>query len=210
MIEFTNGNAPESAGQDSSLNQPAGVPAAHDTVSMRSSSAALRAANAVIPGAGIVWLGEVWTGVVLGLSFCILAALAIAAEFIAPEAYSPVTRAGLFSAAGCSYLLTQLQYRTVARRLELETSRQLRRRQLQHIRQLTAAGQPHEAMRALNDALGRRPEDLLLLVRLAQAQQSAGDFEAAALTWRHIRASDRHHVYTPWADAFDAAVRSPK
>lgn len=209
MIELTNGNAPDSPSPDSSLNQPGGAPAAHDTA-RRSSAAGWRAVNAVIPGAGIVWLGDVCTGVVLGLSFCVLAALAIAAEFIAPEAYSPVTRVGLFAAAGCAYLLTRLQYRSVARGLELETLRQVRRRQLQHVRQLTAAGLPHEAIGVLNDALGRRPEDLLLLVRLAQAQQLAGDFEAAASTWRRIRASDRHHVYTPWADAFDAAIRSAK
>ncbi|MCG3129016.1 MAG: hypothetical protein CHACPFDD_03912 [Phycisphaerae bacterium] len=151
-------------------------------------------ANLLAPGAGVILLGHVLSGLSIGLVFAALANLTVCAVLLFPDDFSAAAAATIVALTAASYLAAQAWMDVIHRR-------QRRQRLLDERREALAAA--HERMQAGDYAAAldelRRLEhalehDILIAYRTAQILTHLGDPSAAA-AWRRVRQLDPHHVF---------------
>ncbi|MBK8915709.1 MAG: hypothetical protein IPM64_14135 [Phycisphaerales bacterium] len=177
-----------------------------------------RLLNLFLPGVGLVWIGALWRGVLIGLSFAALANASLALSLLIPDEIPTAGFVILLVATGATYLAAQLWVVRVAgavRRGELLASRT---EVLARVAELLNTGDGRAALAALEPLSASAEDDLLIAVRYAQAVQAAGhqpesadprtpndEAESAAsaastraaviAAWIRVRRLDPHRIY---------------
>ena len=166
-------------------------------------SGAVRWANLLVPGGGLILLGNLWTGVLIALLFTLLLNFALLTALLTPDSFPPwVGQTSVGFAIG-TYLAAQWRLRQVVRWQAHHSAAERRRQVLRDAQCCFDGGQPEEAVRVLDELADQAEHDLLLAYRLAEARTACGDDDARA-AWQRVRALDRHHVY---GDAIATAER---
>ncbi len=152
-------------------------------------------ANLLVPGSGLILLGDVLTGLVFCLLLTIVANLCLAGWLLIPDEVPPPWRITALIVAAGTYALAQLR---CAHRLRRERQQRevLRRREvLAAVQQLLIQDQPARAWELLQPLAGLAEDDLLVAWRVAQVLTAKRDVEAALAAWQRLRRLDRHHLY---------------
>ena len=167
-----------------------------------------RTLNLMVPGAGLILLNRVGSGLVLGLAFSITTAALICARFITPESYSGSTRVFLFLAAAACYIASQslVARAFVARDHQRDAER--RREALKAAALASTYGDHDRAAEILRRQLRAHPADLLLQVRLAEVLEKSGDLAGASEVWQAVQVLDKHRVYKTRIEAFQQTARA--
>jgi hypothetical protein len=151
--------------------------------------------NLLIPGAGVILLGDIWSGLLGGLVFVLSANYALWATLLIPDEFPAwASTLGIGIAAG-SYLAAQFRLAQTVRGREREQRAVFRRTALEAVRICLAHSDFAGALAALEPVCDLAGRDLLVAYRLAQSHTGLHDVEAARLAWRRVQALDRHHIY---------------
>jgi hypothetical protein len=161
----------------------------------RWSSAQLKGLNLLVPGVGLVLLGQVGVGLVTGLVTTVLVALTLAAYLLIPLEFHPTVRGLLAGAAGGAYLGVQVRLGSAMRREQVSEARESRNARLREATALLDAGRAEEALAILLPLQRDLESDLHVLYRVAQALTAAGRDDAARMAWEALAAQDRHRLY---------------
>ncbi|TWT42217.1 hypothetical protein RAS1_33470 [Phycisphaerae bacterium RAS1] len=156
---------------------------------------AIRGLNLVVPGAGLVLLGEPGVGVLLGLLFGGLLNVLIASTLIFPDELSTLTTAVAAIGAAAVYVFAQRRLPRAATRATLALLAAQRRSALRHAADCIERGRAADALAALAPLAALRAHDLLVAYRYAQAVSLTEDAGAAREAWRCLRRIDLHKVY---------------
>lgn len=153
------------------------------------------AMNVVSPGSGLVLAGEGAAGVVVSLLFVTLAGLALFANLVAPDDFSPTWRALLIGGAIGIFVGAQLRLSARVARLRKDKAAAVRRAALTAAREALLAGEPARAWEALSPLEGAFESDLLVAYRVAQVLTLHGRPADAYRAWQRVRRLDRHNLY---------------
>lgn len=151
--------------------------------------------NLLVPGAGLILLGDVAAGLAFCLLFAILLNLCLAGWLLIPDEVPPPWRITSLAVATGTCALAQLR---CAHRLRWEREqREARRRRevLADVQRLAAEGRVAEAWERLEPLAALSDRDLLIAWRVAQVLTAKRDVEAALAAWQRLRRLDRHHLY---------------
>lgn len=151
--------------------------------------------NLLIPGSGLILVGDVLAGLVFCLLLIIVANLCLAGWLLIPDEVPPPWRITALIVAAGTYTLAQLR---CVHRLRWERQRReaLRRREvLAAVQRLLAEDQAARAWELLQPLAGLAERDLLVAWRVAQVLTAKRDVEAALAAWGRLRRLDRHHLY---------------
>lgn len=151
--------------------------------------------NLLVPGAGIVLLGDVWQGLVGGVAFALCANAALWLVLLIPDEFSGTTQALALGAAAGTYLGAQLRFAQTVRSRERAWQSGVRRGALWAARECLDRRDFAGALAALEPIRVAAARDLLVAYRVAQTLTGLKDADAALAAWRQVRALDRHHVY---------------
>lgn len=176
-------------------NSAASRPAGGNNLRRAPSGFAALALNTLVPGAGVISLGETLNGLLLGLSFTLLCNWWIWATWILPDEFAPGARILLGACTALIYLAVQLAAARVLRRNAAGRATEARRRALSTSKRLLAQDDPRGAWTALLPVVHHADHDVLIAYRAAQVLTAAGDATRARRAWERVRALDRHHVY---------------
>ena len=152
-------------------------------------------ANLVLPGAGLILVGAVSSGVLVGLLFAVCANMAVAATLLFPDDFPWSTRMLIIGFAGGSYLGAQLRFAQTVRSAREAEHAAWRRAVLTEVQALLQRGAAGEALEVLSPLSRRDPEDVLVAYRLAQVLTATGNKHAARAAWRQLRRLDQHGLY---------------
>lgn len=153
------------------------------------------AANLILPGAGLILLGRVWSGLFRGVVFAVCANLVILALFIIPAEVSRGLQALIVGVTVGVYVGAQLRYAHALRERHDEARAAERRTRLESARRYLAEGDAIAALESLVPIADDAEHDLVVAFRLAQALTAAGDVDSARVAWRRVRQLDRHGIY---------------
>lgn len=156
--------------------------------------------NLVLPGGGLVLLGEIGGGLLVGLLFTACTGFALLSTLLFPDDYPrAVTVLGIGLAAG-SYVGAQVRLSQALRRQAAAQAARRRASQLRLACECLQRGDPAGALAALEPLVDSARTDLLVAYRLAQALSAAGDDAGAAAAWEQVRALDRHGLFKRMAN----------
>lgn len=162
--------------------------------------------NLLVPGAGLVLCGCAGLGVGVGLAFAVLANLAIVADFIAPDAFSTLTRAWVNGLALGVYFGAQVRLTGEVRRQREQLASDQRRGILRQAHVLLLSGDPEAAWDVLLPIAAEAEHDLVVAYRVAQVLLAKGDPGAGA-AWALVRRLDRHRIYRDQIREAEARLR---
>jgi len=151
--------------------------------------------NLVLPGAGLILLGSLASGLLGGLLFAACANFVIAAVFLFPDEFSATHQALGIGLAGGAYLGTQLRLAQAVRDHRKVAAEARRRQCLRRTEDLLVHGDTAAALEAIMPISDLADSDLLVAYRLAQALTAAGDAAAAHEAWQRVRRLDQHAIY---------------
>lgn len=151
--------------------------------------------NVLLPGGGLIAAGAVATGLVIGLTFAILANLTVVSWWLAPDEFPRLVRALALGCAGGAYAGAQFRLAAHLRTLRATRFEQWRRRRLWDSAAALQAGDGAAALEALRPVAQRTPEDLHVAARWAQALVLTGPPAAARTAWQRVADLDRRGVY---------------
>lgn len=151
--------------------------------------------NLLVPGAGLVLLGEPAIGVLLGLLYAALLNLLIASCLIFPDELSSSTTLIATIGAAAVYVFAQRRLPAAESRTAMMRITAQRRAALKTAAECIQRGDGLGARAALLPIADRAEDDLLLAYRMAQAASLCGDAAAAREAWRRVRKLDRHRIY---------------
>lgn len=154
-----------------------------------------RVLNLIVPGIGMVLVGNPVQGLIIGLCVAVLVNLALWAVLIIPADFERVEQGTLIGVAAGAYVGAQLRLAFVTQR-QRRAGRQDRRREVlelvrQRLRARDFAG-AREALAALPDPLA---DDLLTALRRAQIFTGLGDEPRARAAWEQVRRLDHQRLY---------------
>lgn len=164
------------------------------------------AVNLLLPGGGLILLGEVASGLLVGIAFAACANFALLAVLLFPDDFGRSLEALGIGVAGGSYFGAQLRMAQTVRGLRERALTAERRRILWTVRGLCARGQYGEALKVISPLSTREPDDVLVAYRVAQILSEAGTVHAARAAWQRVRELDRHGVYRQQARTFEAQL----
>jgi len=153
------------------------------------------ALNLLVPGAGLILLGAVTSGVLVGLVTSVSASFALAAALLFPLDFSPNVRALLIGIAGGCYVGAQVRLGQTVRRARAEAAARVRRRHLALCQDRLNAGDAAGALAALVPLEELAAVDVVVAYRLAQVRTALGDVNGARAAWQHLRTLDSHGLY---------------
>ncbi len=162
--------------------------------------------NLLVPGAGVIWLGGLASGLLLGLGFALCANLAVWSVLLVPDDWSAGRTALVVLVTGMFYVAAQIalvRARQAARRRDRQA---LRHAALARARERLLAEDYAGALAALAPLESLAGEDLLVAVRVAEARSGLDDVAAARAAWQHVRALDRHGLYRDQVRSHEAAL----
>ncbi len=151
--------------------------------------------NLVLPGGGLVWIGSIWTGMLIGLVFVVSANLALVATLLIPADFGRWLQMLIIGFALGSYFAAQVRLAQDLRAMAEAAAREARREALRAAREHLLAGDVLAALEALRPVADRANHDLLVAYRLAQALSGSGDGDAAREAWQRVRKLDTHGIY---------------
>jgi hypothetical protein len=155
----------------------------------------MAALNLILPGAGLIALGEIASGLLIGVAFTACANYALLATLIVPDVYSrPLQLLGIGFTIG-TYFGAQLRYTLRARRSARSTLARQRRAILTAVQEHMAAQDWNAALVALKPLAEQAPDDLFVNYRVAQILTAAGTGRAADTAWRRLQRLDRRGLY---------------
>jgi hypothetical protein len=154
-----------------------------------------RAINLLVPGAGMILVGSVITGLLAGLLFAACANFAILAVLLFPDDFSAALQALAIGLAAGAYFGAQVRLARQIRTQHAAAIASFRRRILWQSQESLARGDAAGAVAALRPLAAEAGCDLLVAYRLAQALTAAGDRPAARAAWQQVRALDEHGLY---------------
>ncbi len=152
-------------------------------------------ANLLVPGAGLVLAGRPWAGLIAGTLFSTILAAALTAVWVVPGEVPATWKGLLIGFAGGTYVGAQIRQVRALRERARQALERGRKACLRDAIAAMHAQEPERAVALLEPAVTARPGDLLLLVRLAQALDAAGQQTEASAMWEQVRALDRHRVF---------------
>lgn len=166
-------------------------------------------ANLVLPGAGLILLGDVWLGFVVGVLFLAGANLAIAATLLIPDEFTPTWRGLCIGLACGAYFGAQVRLTGAVRRHGRQQVDAHRRAVLQAAVTALEADAPEQALSEI-EALGdARNRDLVVAYRYAQALTASGKVDRARTAWETVRKLDRHHLYRTFIRRAESELSDP-
>ena len=151
--------------------------------------------NLLVPGGGLIAIGDVWTGVVVALLFALSANGAIAARLLIPDEFSSWLAGLCIGVAGGTYIGAQFRIAHTVRERRREAGLKQRREALAAVSERLERGDGDGALEALTPLRIAADQDLLVAYRLAQVLTMKRDVSAALEAWQQVRVLDRHHVY---------------
>lgn len=166
-------------------------------------------ANLLLPGAGLILLGSVVSGLLVGVAFAACANFALAAVLLFPDDYSETVRALAIGVAGGAYVGAQVRLAGTLRRRRVEAEAERRRRGLRAAEELLAGGAAERAAEVLQELAAEFDNDLLVAYRLAQAWTAAGQDGRAHLAWQEVRRLDRYGIYRRQIVDHEQELRAP-
>lgn len=151
--------------------------------------------NLLVPGGGLIAIGEVWTGVVVALFFAVSANAAIAARLLLPDEFSPWLAGLCIGVAAGTYIGAQFRLAHTVRERRRAAEQEQRRAALTAVCDRLERGDGDGALEALEPLRSAGGQDLLVAFRLAQVLTLKRDVSPALEAWQQVRILDRHHVY---------------
>ncbi len=151
--------------------------------------------NLLLPGAGLILVGSIATGLLIGLAFAARADLALAAALLFPDDFPPAAQLIAAVLTAAIYLLAQLRLAQTLRDLRRRAATAQRGRVLAEVQELLARGDAARAAELIRPLADQRDDDLLVVYRLAQALTAAGDVPGARVAWLRVRELDPHGIY---------------
>lgn len=174
----------------------------------RISAVAVRRAcrlNYVVPGAGLILLGNAVYGLILGVLFILGANAAVTLTVLFPDqlrvwgpdyaGWTPWAQGIAFGITIGAYLRAQWRFRTVVGEQQQAEQRAQRDQALATAAAALQADDPAAAVLALEPIAAASPDDLAVVVRLADAYTAAGRYHQAMQQWEHVRSLDSHGIY---------------
>jgi len=154
-----------------------------------------RAANLLVPGGGLILVGQVAGGVIVALLFALLANLSAAATLLFPDDVPALWRAGLLGVTAGVYLGAQVRLAQTLREGRTRARLERRNQALRLAREHLLRGEAQAAWEVLQPVLDLADSDLLVAYRAAQVLTACGDAQAARQAWERLRRIDRHRIY---------------
>jgi hypothetical protein len=155
-----------------------------------------RLINLVVPGGGLILIGNVGSGVLIAVLFTLSASFAMTAAWLFPDDVSRVWRGLSIGIALGTYLGAQLRYAQTVRLQADQAFWDLRREKMRTVRLALSEGRIEDAWLGLRPLMNDAETDLPLAFLVAQVLTLKGDGAAALNAWRHVRRLDRHRVYS--------------
>lgn len=151
-------------------------------------------ANLLVPGAGVILLGHVLTGLAIGLAFAVLANLTVCAVLLFPDDFSATAAALIVGLTGAAYVGAQVRMDMIYRALRHRHRLEVRREALAAAYERMQSGDYAAALEEIRRLEHALEGDILIAYRTAQILTQLGDPGAAA-AWQRVRQLDPHHVF---------------
>src|SRR5262245_2262934 len=117
--------------------------------------------NLLLPGGGLICVGDIAGGLALGLLFTVCASLAVTASLIVPDDFTLASRNLTIIAAALVYVLSQFVFAQSLRSATRRQAAEQRRACLAQVTEHLAGGQPSAAAAALAPLRSHIEGDLL-------------------------------------------------
>jgi len=151
--------------------------------------------NLLIPGGGLILIGDCAYGVLAALLFTLAASLLLAGAYLFPDDVSRLWRALALGGVIGAYGGAQIRYAQTVRLQAEQAFWDLRSAALKRVRRALAAGRADEAWTELTPMMREAETDLLIAYLAAQVLTRRKDGFAALNAWRRVRRLDRHRIY---------------
>jgi hypothetical protein len=162
--------------------------------------------NLLLPGGGLILVGELSSGLLVGIAFAACANFALLATLLFPDDFGSSLHALGVGVAGGSFVGAQIRMAQTVRGLRERASTLERRQILWTVRGLCERGEYGAALQVITPLSRRLPDDELVAYRVAQILSEAGTVRAARAAWQRVRQLDRHGVYREQARKFEAQL----
>lgn len=162
--------------------------------------------NLLLPGGGLILLGELSSGLLVGVAFAACANFALLAVLLFPDDFGPSLHALGIGVAGGGYVGAQIRMAQTVRGLRERVMTLERRRVLWTVRGLCERGEYSAALQVITPLSRRVPDDVLVAYRVAQILSEAGTVHAARAAWQRVRQLDRHGVYREQVRKFESQL----
>ena len=164
-----------------------------------------RVVNLLIPGGGLIMVGNEILGVLVAVLFTASASYAIAAWLLFPDDTTGAWRSLILGIALGTYVGSQIRYAQTVRHQRDLSAAAIRRSALRDCQVAMRENRLDDAWNAISRVATLADVDLAVAYRIAQVQSARGDEAEARRAWTRLRRLDRHRIY--WAE-FTAAERA--
>lgn len=151
--------------------------------------------NLVMPGCGLVWVGRLVWGLVLAVLFAPAAGVLALAWLVAPQALPPAAVAVAAGVAGGAFVAAQVLLLQDYRLRNDEAWRHHVAALEESAREYFEAGNPFEALLAVEELLEVNPDDLEAHLLKARILAADGKYARAAEAYRRLERVDVHGVH---------------
>ncbi|MFH1745483.1 MAG: hypothetical protein ABIG44_00400 [Planctomycetota bacterium] len=151
--------------------------------------------NLLIPGAGIIILQRIWTGLLVGLAFIVCANYALWVTLLVPYDFAPWARGLSIGLAGGAYVGAQIRLAYTAHSRQHQLASALRHETLAAVQDCLRRGDFLAAAQALEPLREQHKNDLFIAYRAAQIASGLKEPDAIKSAWRQVQKLDKHHIY---------------
>jgi len=176
-------------------------------VSLAAGRAWITLLNLLAPGAGLIVLGRLASGLLFGALFGLCANAAVWATLLVPDEFPRWSKLAILTLAALSYLAAQVRLAQSMRREAQRRQTDIRRAALVAARECLMQRDPVAALAALRAVQHLAARDVVVAYRYAQVYTALQDADAAHAAWQQVRRLDRDGVYRDERRAGEKALR---
>ena len=151
--------------------------------------------NLLVPGGGLILIGNGFSGVLIAVLFTLSTSFALAAILLFPDDVPRTWRGLALGIAVGTYLGAQWRYAQTVRYRADQAFWDVRKETVRQARQALLEGRGAEAWDILQPLKNDVEVDLALAYLVAQVLTQTGDESGARTAWRRVKRLDRHRIY---------------